>query len=527
MKTAFISIDVGTKSLRTALVTPKGQILRTSVLPIHTWRSAGIMEQSSEDIFQAMMNSLKALLSEQTETVTVLGIGVDTTASQVFLTESLQPLLLPPNNKANILGWFDHRAIKQSEKINQLLPEMIGSPFKKQIPEMVIPKLLWLQETYPDVWNQCGCILDLYDFLTWKLTGRLTRSPHSLFNPELSLPCHKLGIFLEHKVQGLMLPAISAIPGGLSDEIAEELGLSAGLVVATGVVDGCAGSLTVLGAKLNEENSLGQRLSMIVGTSSIYISTSKSAIADDAIWGPVPSVIEGLNHNIVGQSAVGALIDYIIESHPAYNELMALTKTKGKHYSSILEQRLLSIAGNTEDIPLLTRNIHVLPYFAGNRTPLMDMSLKGMISGLTMDSSLDNLALIYLATIQGLALEARQNLETLTKLDFEIRELFPSGGLTKNKLFMQVHLDVLGLPASMPKEADSMLLGGALFASVASGYYKPEQAIKAFSATDRALFPNQNLRDYYGKKYEVFLELYHDQIKYRRIMQNADTKKAD
>lgn len=55
------------------------------------------------------------------------------------------------------------------------------------------------------------------------------------------------------------------------------------------------------------------------------------------------------------------------------------------------------------DVSLLTKDFHVWPDFHGNRSPLADPTMKGMIVGLTINSNEDNLALLYLATLQALA----------------------------------------------------------------------------------------------------------------------------
>lgn len=55
------------------------------------------------------------------------------------------------------------------------------------------------------------------------------------------------------------------------------------------------------------------------------------------------------------------------------------------------------------DVSLLTKDFHVWPDFHGNRSPLADPTMKGMIVGLTLNSNEDNLALLYLATMQALA----------------------------------------------------------------------------------------------------------------------------
>lgn len=52
---------------------------------------------------------------------------------------------------------------------------------------------------------------------------------------------------------------------------------------------------------------------------------------------------------------------------------------------------------------MLTKDFHVWPDFHGNRSPLADPTMKGMIIGLTIDRSEENLALLYLGTLQALS----------------------------------------------------------------------------------------------------------------------------
>lgn len=57
---------------------------------------------------------------------------------------------------------------------------------------------------------------------------------------------------------------------------------------------------------------------------------------------------------------------------------------------------------NFPDVSFLTKDLHVWPDFHGNRSPLADPSLQGMISGLSLATDEENLAVLYLATMQSL-----------------------------------------------------------------------------------------------------------------------------
>lgn len=54
-------------------------------------------------------------------------------------------------------------------------------------------------------------------------------------------------------------------------------------------------------------------------------------------------------------------------------------------------------------VHFLTKDFHVWPDLHGNRSPLADSTIKGMVCGLTMSSTVDNLAITYLGFVQALS----------------------------------------------------------------------------------------------------------------------------
>ena len=149
----------------------------------------------------------------------------------------------------------------------------------------------------------------------------------------------------------------------------------------------------------------------------------------------------------------------------------------------------------------------------------MDFSLRGMISGLNPDNSEHSLALVYLATLQALALGAKHNIHLLAEMGINAEMLMACGGLAKNELFMQQHVDAMNLPVALPEEPDAMLLSGAIVASVATGVYlNLEEAVRSMTRYRKVLKPNDEIQTYTNRKYAVFQEMYKDQMKYREIM---------
>lgn len=76
-----------------------------------------------------------------------------------------------------------------------------------------------------------------------------------------------------------------------------------------------------------------------------------------------------------------------------------------RHIFEHLNEILLFLAEENgfSNVHELTRDLHVWPDFHGNRSPIADSSIKGMICGLTMTPTEDNLAITYLAVLQAIA----------------------------------------------------------------------------------------------------------------------------
>ena len=142
-----------------------------------------------------------------------------------------------------------------------------------------------------------------------------------------------------------------------------------------------------------------------------------------------------------------------------------------------------------------------------------------MASGLTLDGSLDDLALRYQATLQALAYGTRHIVQALNQKGYEIKTLLATGGGAKNPLWLKSHADAAGCELLLGKEGESVLLGAAIQGAVASGFYPSiPSAMRAMSSVGRRITPDPKLRAFHDAKYKVFLKMYSDQLSYRSAM---------
>ena len=171
----------------------------------------------------------------------------------------------------------------------------------------------------------------------------------------------------------------------------------------------------------------------------------------------------------------------------------------------------------------MTADLHVLPYFHGNRSPRADASLRGAIHGMRLDASVDELALLYLAAIQALAFGTRHIIAEMDERGYSIDTLIACGGVAKNDVFLREHADATGCRIVLPAEPEAVLLGSALLGAVASRDFPSVlDGMAAMNRADRVIEPaGEEVRRYHAARYEVFHRMYDDQLAYREMMKEA------
>ncbi len=542
MASYFIGVDVGTGSARAGVFDLNGRMVGQASRAIDLYRpKADFVEQSSDNIWQAVCNAVRDAVNQaDINPIQVKGLGFDATCSLVVLDKEGKPLTVSPSGRTeqNIIVWMDHRAIAQAERINATKHRVLDFVGGIISPEMQTPKLLWLKQHMPTTWANAGYLFDLPDFLTWRATQDATRSLCSTVCKWTYLGheqrwdksyFQQIGLedVLEHdaaKIGSDVKMMGEPLGHGLTQRAAGEMGLIAGTAVSVSIIDAHAGTLGTLGATgvSGEVADFNRRVALIGGTSTGHMAMSRTARFIGGVWGPYYSaILPGYWLNEGGQSATGALIDHVIQSHPCYPELLTQAKTQGQTIYEVLNAILRRMAGEPENIAFLTQDIHMLPYFHGNRSPRANPTLTGILTGLKLSRTPEDMALHYLATIQAIALGTRHIIETMNHSGYSIDTIMASGGGTKNPIFVQEHANATGCAMLLPEESEAMLLGGAMMGTVAAGVFDTlPEAMSAMSRIGKTVTPQTNqIKSYYDRKYRVFHELYNDHMKYRRLMQ--------
>jgi FGGY-family pentulose kinase len=539
---AVIGVDVGTGSARAGIFDLAGRKLAQASHQIVTWKEgADFVEQSSDDIWRAVCTAVRSAIKLQNEPTIIQAVGFTATCSLVALDGFGKPIAVNHHgdSRRNIIVWMDHRARAQTDRINRTGAEILRYLGGRISLEMQMPKLLWIKDELPKTWTTAEHFFDLPDFLTWRATGSLTRSICSLVCKWTYLGKESrwdadflrsigLGelVHEDYRRIGKVVRGLGDTAGLLSAQAAEELGLPAGIPVGVSAIDAHAGGIGLLGASLQQGETIefDRRLALIGGTSSCHMAINQQPKFVPGVWGPYFSaLLPGYWLNEGGQSATGALIDHVINASAVGRAWTDDARNAGSDVYSMLNQAL-SASVVTSAIPAaMTHDLHVFPDFHGNRSPRADASLQGMISGLKLSDTKEDLARLYLATIQAIAYGTRHIVETMNKHGFAIDTLFACGGGSKNPVFLREHADALGMPIVLNEEEEAVLLGAAILGAVAAGRHPDlPSAMAKMSRPARIINPTRGrVHSYHSNKYAVFRRLYDDQLAYRELMSSA------
>jgi L-ribulokinase len=279
--------------------------------------------------------------------------------------------------------------------------------------------------------------------------------------------------------------------GRLTEEMANKVGLPAGLPVAVGTFDAHAGAV---GAGVKPGT-----LVKIIGTSTCDITVwpLDKPLADiPGLCGIVPgSVIPGMYGLEAGQSAVGDIFNWFVKhlapgSQPASGDAHA------------------NLTREAEKLKPGTSGLMALDWNNGNRTILVDPLLTGLLVGQTLHTTA---AEIYRALIEATAFGALTIINRFEEYGVQVKEVVNCGGIAeKNPLVMQIYADVCNRPMKVSRSAQTCALGAAIYGAVAGGAYRSVAAAqRKMTGTKSTVYrPNRAAAATYAELYRIYHQLH-------------------
>ncbi|WP_255471038.1 FGGY-family carbohydrate kinase [Paracoccus sp. M683] len=346
---------------------------------------------------------------------------------------------------------------------------------------MQTPKLIWLARHRPEIWAGLRAVHDLGDQLAFAATGVAARSLCAMAAKwpfiadrggwQLDLLAG-LGLAAMPR-DGAVLPPGAPI-GPIRADVADQLGLTTGCQVATGLIDAFAGAL----------GAAADMPVLIAGTSNCVMAAGVPPTA--AVWGPYPdAILPGEAVSEGGQSATGALLERIRQHYPEQ-------QSHGQILSRLRPDQQEPGAG-----------IHVLPDIKGSRTPFADPLMRGVIHGATLDRSPPALDALYWRAAVGIALGTRQVIAHMGLA--EAPRLAMAGGQARAPLLRQLYADATG--AEIHWQPEDAVLRGTAIAAAAPQMGGIRAARDVFALPAQITRPDPAARARRQRDWQVYLQL--------------------
>ncbi len=477
MSGLLLGVDVGTASTKGVLARPDGEVVATAERPHElSLPQPGWAEHDAEKVWWDDFVSVCRELLE----------GVDEGIAAVC-TSGIGACLLPADGNGNplrpaILYGIDSRAEAEVEELNdrygrEALLSRCGSVCTTQA---VGPKLLWLQRNEPEVWEKTRKFFMANSFISWRLTGEYVLDHHSASQCDPLYDLQEFGWIrdrAEEVAPGLPLPRLlwpAEVVGEVTPEASEVTGIPAGTPVAAGTIDAWSE-----GASVGVQNP--GDLMLMYGTTMFIIEVLEEALHHPGLWGTT-GILPGTHDLAAGMATSGALTGWLQKI------------SGGISYEDLTEEAATAPPGSDALV--------VLPYFAGERTPLFDPKARGIISGLTIGHGRGHL---YRAMLEATAYGVRHIFESMREAGAGGERLVAVGGGTKGGLWTQIISDVTGRPQDLPEQAIGAAYGDALLAARAVGLAGPDTD---WSRIVDTVEPDEANREIYDELYGVYRELY-------------------
>ncbi|GAA4120449.1 glycerol kinase GlpK [Knoellia locipacati] len=124
-----------------------------------------------------------------------------------------------------------------------------------------------------------------------------------------------------------------------------------------------------------------------------------------------------------------------------------------------------------------TGGVYFVPAFSGLFAPYWRSDARGAIVGLSRFNTNAHLAR---ATLEAICYQSRDVADAMTAdSGVRIETLRVDGGVTANRLCMQLQADILGVPVSKPVVAETTALGAAYAAGLAAGFWSGTEELRS------------------------------------------------
>ena len=472
----YVGIDLGTSSVKTLLLSSGGEVVSsvTKEYPLY-FPHSGWSEQNPEDWYNQTLSALKELFRD-----------IDTKKVRSFSFSGQMHGLVTLDSEDNVIRptllWNDSRSQTQTDKLNENKNFLLDNTANIAFAGFTLPKLLWVKENEPENYGRISKVMLPKDYVAYMLSGDfctdVSDASGTLYFDVENRSWSK-NILEKYGINEEWLPKVlesDGCSGMLKAELAGKLGLN-DVKIIIGAGDNAAAAIGTGTVKDGDCN-------ISLGTSgTIFTVSDKFSLDRDSAIHSFCSASRNY-HQMACMLSAAVCCNWWVE------------KILRDDYGSVLSK---------ED-KLGENDCLFLPYLMGERSPLNDTKVRGMFYGMSLDTDKDDMSL---AVLEGVAFALRHNIDIIRNMGIDIKKSNVCGGGTKNKLWLKIIANVLGIELCIPENQEGASLGAALLAAkgvmTSDEYTELENQVYKTAET---VVPEKELTDKYEEKYLKWRKLY-------------------
>ncbi|MDX1683168.1 MAG: xylulokinase [Phycisphaeraceae bacterium] len=492
----LLGIDIGTSGTKTLVCDTAGKVLATAMSE-HDISSPepGWSEQDPQQWWEATKEATRAVIDKaDIDGQQISGVGLSGQMhGSVFLgdgTDPLRPALL----------WNDQRTAAQCDEIEsavggrEALIQAVGNP---ALTGFTAPKILWVREHEPEVYDATEHILLPKDYVRLLMTGEYATevgdaSGTVLF--DVKARSWNQDVISALEIDADLLPECfesHEVSGRVTAKAAEALGLAEGTPVVGGSGDQPAGAVG---------NGIVRSgiLSATLGTSGVVF-----AHADEPTYDPGGRV-HTMCHAVEGKWCVfGCMLSaggsfQWLRNHLGEAEV-AVAREKGVDpYELLIAEAQAAVPG--------CEGLFFLPYLTGERCPHPDPQARGGWIGLT---TRHNRASLIRSVVEGITFGMADAVSIMAEMGIAADTIRLSGGGARSPFWRQLQADIYGADTATINAQEGPAYGVAILAGVGTGVWKnvPEACDAVIKETER-LEPNEQAAEQYRHLHGQYQRLY-------------------
>ena len=488
---SLLGIDVGTTGCKAAAFSTGGKLLALAYREYDaTSPQPGYAELDAAKVW----GEIRAAIRE-----TVAQASADPPVA--LAVASLGEAVVPVSEDRRILGpallRFDARGAEYLDKLSSALDDdalyrIAGNTLGNQYG---LTKLMWIRDHQPALYEQT------YKFLPWSgfvgfMLGAEPVTDYSLANTTLlfnldretwSAELLALAGLEEDKLPNTA--RAGQVIGEVSSDMADELGLPAGVAVVSGAHDQCANAL---GCGVLRD---GQAM-LALGTHTCVVPVFGGR-RDPGVMIPRELLTE--HHAVSGKYVCvictlgGALVKWFRDTFAAAEHREA-QQAETDIYHVLMEE-----------MPEQPSGVMVLPHFAAIGSSDSTTTPGAAIAGLKLETSRGE---VLKGILEGTAFYLRDRVDTLPAAGIEISDFRVVGGGAKSDKWVQVCSNIMGRPCIRPQTTEAGSLGTAILAGLGKGLFaSPDEAVAAMVSIDRAFEPDRQRQRTYDGRFERYKQL--------------------